>query len=85
LPAIYDVYGLPEPALGNEPSRLAEALGVAWEEHDSDHRGAYFIAPVSSFGGGRLVLQANDLRDGSRDAAARRAPPECSGCWVRRV
>ena len=63
LSAIYDVYGLREPALGNEPTRLAEALGVAWEDHDSDYRGTYYIASWPS--GGRLVLQANDLRDSS--------------------
>jgi hypothetical protein len=63
LPTIYDVYGLSEPVLGNELLRLAEALGVAWEEHDSDYRGIYFLASGQPFGGGRLLVQANDLRD----------------------
>jgi hypothetical protein len=66
VPLIYDVYGLAEPTLGREPARLAEILGVAWEERDSDYRGRYFQAPESS-GGGRLLLQANDLRDETGD------------------
>jgi hypothetical protein len=63
LPAIYDVYGLGEPVLGEEVGRLAEVLGVVWEAHISDYRGSYFTATGQQFGDGNFVLQANDLRD----------------------
>lgn len=62
---VYDVYGLNEPVLGDEPRRLAETLGVTWDEHDSEYRGHYFEASGEPFGGGRLLLQSNDLRDSS--------------------
>ena len=60
---IYDVYGYGEPSLGDQPGRLAEALGVEWAEHESDYRGIYFVAR-SPAGPGKLRLQSNDLRDG---------------------
>jgi hypothetical protein len=61
---IYDVYGYDEPSLGDQPSELAEALGVQWAEHESDYRGVYFAARPQ-FGTGKLRLQSNDLRDGN--------------------
>ena len=61
---IYDVYGYDEPSLGDQPSELAEALGVQWAEHESDYRGVYFAARPQS-GTGKLRLQSNDLRDGN--------------------
>jgi hypothetical protein len=73
---IYDVYGLSEPVLGDEPRRLAETLGVSWEEHDSEYRGHYFEASGQPFGGGRLVLQSNDLHDGSGSYLQLSAFPE---------
>jgi hypothetical protein len=63
LPAIYDVYGLSEPVLGEETDRLAKVLGVVWEAHTSDYRGSYFTASGQPLGGGGFVVQANDLRD----------------------
>ena len=62
---IYDVYGLSEPSLGDQPARLAEALGVVWQEHESDYRGVYFAARDQAPGRGKLRLQSNDLRDSS--------------------
>jgi hypothetical protein len=62
---IYDVYGLAEATLGGEPTRLAEALEIEWETRDSDYRGRYFQSPGPPNSGGRLLLQANDLRDDS--------------------
>jgi hypothetical protein len=35
LPAIYDVYGLCEPVLGEAAGQLAEILGVVWQENNS--------------------------------------------------
>ncbi|GAA2561376.1 hypothetical protein GCM10010435_36340 [Winogradskya consettensis] len=43
------------------------ALGIAWEERDSDYRGRYFQSPGPPSSGGRLLLQANDLRDETGD------------------
>jgi hypothetical protein len=63
---IYDVYGYDKPSLGDEPERLAEALGVAWAKHESDYRGIYFAARPAT-GAGKLRLQSNDLRDGDDD------------------
>lgn len=60
---IYDVYGYGEPSLGDQPGRLAEALGVQWVGHESDYRGVYFAARPRT-GAGKLRLQSNDLRDG---------------------
>jgi len=60
---IYDVYGYGEPSLGDEPGRLAEALGVEWVKHESDYRGTYLAARPRA-GAGKLRLQSNDLRDG---------------------
>jgi hypothetical protein len=60
---IYDVYGYAEPSLGDQPGRLAEALGVDWVGHESDYRGIYFAARPRT-GAGKLRLQSNDLRDG---------------------
>jgi hypothetical protein len=73
---IYDVYGYSEPSLGDQPTRLAAALGVEWATHESDYRGVYLAARPSA-GAGRLRLQANDLRDG--DDAYHQEPdfPEC--------
>jgi hypothetical protein len=63
---IYDVYGYGEPSLGDQPAKLAEALGVDWVRHESDYRGSYFAArPLT--GGGKLRLQSNDLRDGDEE------------------
>jgi hypothetical protein len=60
---IYDVYGYGEPSLGDQPGKLAEALGVEWAMHESDYRGTYFAARPRT-GAGKLRLQSNDLRDG---------------------
>ena len=60
---IYDVYGFVEPSLGDQPDRLADALGVVWQLHESDYRGVYYAAPGPDPGGGKLRLQSNDLRD----------------------
>jgi hypothetical protein len=67
VPLIYDVYGLAEPTLGGEPARLAEALGITWEDRVSDYRGRYFQAQGPAGAGGQLLLQANDLRDDTGD------------------
>ena len=67
LALIYDVYGFDGPSLGDEPVRLAELFDVSWEQRDSDYRGGYFAATGGSVGGGRLLLQANDLRDDAGD------------------
>lgn len=64
---IYDVYGFGDPSLGDQPGRLAEALGVVWEERESDYLGVYFAARGQTPGGGRLKLQSNDLKDSSGD------------------
>jgi hypothetical protein len=61
---IYDVYGYGEPSLGDQPAKLAEALGVEWVLHESDYRGFHFAARPSTGGRGKLRLQSNDLRDG---------------------
>ncbi len=63
---IYDVYGYREPSLGDQPGRLAEALGVEWVRHESDYRGVYFAARPQG-GAGKLRLQSNDLRDGDEE------------------
>ncbi|MEV4707893.1 hypothetical protein [Actinoplanes sp. NPDC049316] len=63
---IYDVYGYSEPSLGEQPSKLAEALGVEWVLHESDYRGMYYAARARS-GSGKLRLQSNDLRDGDNE------------------
>jgi hypothetical protein len=63
LPAIYDVYGFGADDLGGEPDGLAEVLGVVWEPHDSDYLGPHLVASGQPLGGGRLVLQSNDLHD----------------------
>jgi hypothetical protein len=62
---IYDVYGFGERSLGDQPDLLAEALGVVWEEHESDYRGVHFVARGQAPGDGKLRLQSNDLRDSS--------------------
>ncbi|WP_433363230.1 hypothetical protein ACQPZX_31740 [Actinoplanes sp. CA-142083] len=64
---IYDVYGFVEPSLGDQPDRLAEALGVEWQLHDSDYRGVHYAAPGPPPGGGKLRLQSNDLHDSAGD------------------
>lgn len=64
---IYDVYGLRESNLGDQPDRLAQALDVVWQEHESDYRGIYFAARGQAPGHGKLRLQSNDLRDSSGD------------------
>jgi hypothetical protein len=61
---IFDVYGFGEPSLGNEPDRLAEALGVVWQKYDSEYRGVTFTARQA---GGKLRLQSNDLHDDGGD------------------
>ncbi|WP_232234585.1 hypothetical protein [Actinoplanes sp. N902-109] len=57
------MYGYAEPSLGDQPRRLADALGVEWTSHESDYRGSYFAARPPT-GTGKLRLQSNDLRDG---------------------
>jgi hypothetical protein len=57
------VYGFSEPTLGDERDRLADALDVGWEEHESDYRGVHFTARGRAPGDGKLLLQSNDLRD----------------------
>ena len=64
---IFDVYGFGEPSLGDQPRRLAEALGVTWQEHDSDYRGVTFTARDTAAGRGKLRLQSNDLTDAGGD------------------
>jgi hypothetical protein len=63
---IFDVYGFGEPSLGDQPDRLAEALGVTWREHDSDYRGVTFTARGDA-GSGKIRLQSNDLSDAEGD------------------
>ncbi|MBU2669951.1 hypothetical protein KOI35_41230 [Actinoplanes bogorensis] len=67
MSVVYDVYGLAEAILGDEPGRLADVLGITWEEHDSDYRGRYFHASGPPAVGGELILQSNDLRDETGD------------------
>ncbi|AGZ38515.1 hypothetical protein [Actinoplanes friuliensis] len=71
---IYDVYGYGEPGLGDQPQRLAEALGVEWALHESDYRGSYRAARI---GTGKLRLQSNDLRDGEDRYHQEPGFPEC--------
>lgn len=73
---IYDVYGYGEPSLGDQPSRLAEALGVQWAEHESDYRGVYFAARPQT-GAGKLRLQSNDLHDATGEYFQEPDFPEC--------
>ncbi|GAA2640087.1 hypothetical protein [Paractinoplanes durhamensis] len=73
---IYDVYGYGEPVLGDQPGRLAEALGVGWVEHDSDYRGRYLAARPQA-GAGKLRLQSNDLRDGDYEYFQEPDFPDC--------
>ena len=73
---IYDVYGYAGPGLGDQPGRLAEALGVEWTRHESDYRGTYFAARPAT-GAGKLRLQANDLRDGDDEYHQEPDFPEC--------
>ncbi|MFG1608557.1 hypothetical protein [Actinoplanes sp. NPDC049265] len=73
---IYDVYGYAEPSLGDQPGRLARALGVEWVKHESDYRGVYFAARPAT-GTGKLRLQSNDLRDGDVEYYEKPDFPEC--------
>jgi hypothetical protein len=73
---IYDVYGYTEPNLGDQPGKLAEALGVEWVLHESDYLGVHFVARPAS-GGGKLRIQSNDLRDGDEEYHQEADFPEC--------
>jgi hypothetical protein len=72
---IYDLYGYDDPSLGDQPARLAEALGVEWVLHESDYRGVYFAARPET--GGELRLQSNDLRDGDEEYFQEPDFPDC--------
>ena len=54
-----------------------DALGVTWQEHDSDYRGVTFTARDAAGGRGKLRLQSNDLTDAGGDYHQLPDFPEC--------
>jgi hypothetical protein len=58
---VFDYYGSPEPDVKSVSDLVSQATGLAFEQHESDYIGVYFMTPGSPRA--EIKIMPNELED----------------------